>query len=326
MRIAYLTHDTPDVFYRVDQYLPYLHANGVTTSIFRTPKNPFSRIGTFMRLRRYDAVVVQRKLFNMFWLGLLKSCARRLILDMDDAIMFSSDALNPHSQTRRKRFAAMVQACDAVIAGNGFLKQTTLEICPNATVYVIPTVADVHSRPMKNHETRNEIAIGWLGSSSTIKYLELVKPVLKAISETFPRVRIKIVSNEFPYWDFIDKKTWKREDETSDLIAMDIGIMPLEDTLWTRGKCGFKLIQYMSAGLPVVASAVGANCEIVSDKETGFLCHNSVEWSESLSNLIEDHLLRSRMGKFGRLRAEGLYSVKSQAPSYLNVLSEVCSK
>jgi hypothetical protein len=127
MNIAYLTHDTPDVFYRVGQYLDYLHSNDLSTSILRTPNDFYKRFHTFKALSHYDVVVIQRKLFNAFWRSLLKKYARSLILDIDDAIMFSSDEKNFRSRTRLGRYEKMVDLCDHIIVGNSYLKDIIMD-------------------------------------------------------------------------------------------------------------------------------------------------------------------------------------------------------
>ncbi|MGI6385530.1 MAG: glycosyltransferase family 4 protein [Desulfomonilia bacterium] len=320
MNIAYLTHDTPDVFYRVGQYLDYLHFNDISTSILRTPRDFYERLHTFKTLSYYDVVVIQRKLFNAFWRILLKKYARSLVLDIDDAIMFSSDESNFHSRTRLNRYEKMVGLCDHIIVGNGYLRDVTCEICPSAHVTIIPTVVNLRQYPVKDHLEKRSVVIGWIGSASTIKYLDLVQSVLREIISSHENVIFRIVSNEFPDWEWAEKKKWARKQEIKDVLDFDIGIMPLNDNPWTRGKCGFKLIQYMAAGLPVVASPVGANNDIVEHGHNGFLAETRSEWAKALSNLVADRDLRVSLGINGRRKIENEYSVGSNAPSYLSTI------
>jgi len=324
MKIAYLTHDTPDVFYRVGQYLDFLKARGVDTRILRTPRRFLERLKVFQALASFDVVVVQRRLFGWPWLGLLKHYAHRLILDVDDAIMFSSDPEQPSSKTRSRHYASLVEACTAVIAGNTYLQEQTLELSPGARVHVIPTVLDVHSLPVKTHDETRPVVIGWIGSSSTIQYLDLIRPAIEEVLRRYPRTIFRIVSNAFPAWDFAEQKIWARADEATDVLGMDIGVMPLPDTPWTRGKCGFKIIQYMSAGLPVVVSPVGANRDIVAGSQTGYFATGHPEWVEALGRLIESCALRVELGSTGRKRAESHFSVQAQAPRYYQILQEAC--
>jgi glycosyltransferase involved in cell wall biosynthesis len=321
VKIAYLTHDTPDVFYRVGQYLDFLHTNGIGTAILRTPRNPWKRLAMFASLPAFDAVVLQRKLFSGFWRLFLRRCARTLILDTDDAIMFSSREDRPFSRTRSQRYKAMVDLCDRVTVGNSYLKEETLKLCPDADVTVIPTVADTDRYPVRRHRKDERVVIGWIGSASTIKYLGIVKPVMQRLLAARPDVAFRIVSNEFPDWDLAETRPWSRDREVDDIAGFDIGIMPLSDTPWTRGKCGYKLIQYMAAGLPVVASPVGANREIVVHEGTGFLADSPEEWERFLGCLIDSPTLRGSMGESGRGRAEESFSVRSNAPLYQSVIT-----
>ena len=321
MNIAYLTHDTPDVFYRVGQYLDYLHFNDLSTSILRTPKDLYKRFHTFKTLSHYDVVVIQRELFDVFWRLLLKKYARSLILDIDDAIMFSSDENGFRSRTRLSRYEKMVGLRNHIIVGNSYLKNITCKICPHASVTIIPTVVDPSLYPVKNHMEKLPVVIGWIGSASTIKYLDLVQNVLREVIRSHENVIFRIVSNEFPDWEWAEKKQWAREQEIQDVLDFDIGIMPLNDNPWTRGKCGFKLIQYMAAGLPVVASPVGANNDIVDHGHNGFLAETHSEWAEALSNLVASRDLRASFGTHGRKKMENKYSVGSNAPSYLSTIT-----
>lgn len=322
MKIAYITHDTPDVFYRVGQYMPYVKDAGITAQIFRTPSGFPGRMRTFGKLKAYDAVIIQRRLFNPFWLYMIRSNAGNIILDMDDAIMFRDDEDNPYSSTRMKRFRSMVNACSSVIAGSTYLRDTTLEVCPGSVVHVIPTAIDTDAYESKVHSEKPDVVIGWIGSSSTIRYLEMLRPVFRRLLVENPAIRIKVVSNGFPDWDFIEKKVWVREDENRDILGMDIGVMPLDDTPWTRGKCGFKLIQYMASGLPVVASPVGANNDIVAVNETGYLAGTEDDWLGCLRALIADWGARKAFGARGRTRAERLFSVRANAAKYIRAIGE----
>jgi len=243
-----------------------------------------------------------------------------LILDIDDAIMFSSDEKNFRSRTRLGRYEKMVDLCDHIIVGNSYLKDITHEICPHASVTIIPTVVDPSLYPVKVHMENRPLVIGWIGSASTIKYLDLVQHVLREFIHSHENVIFRIVSNEFPEWGWVEKKPWAREQEIQDVLGFDIGIMPLVDNPWTRGKCGFKLIQYMAAGLPVVASPVGANNDIVDHGHNGFLASTHSEWAEALSNLATNRDLRASFGAHGRKKIEEKYSVRSNLPSYISTI------
>jgi glycosyltransferase involved in cell wall biosynthesis len=163
------------------------------------------------------------------------------------------------------RFAFMMKRVDFVVAGNQFLKSETLHY--NPYVEVIPTSIDLSRYNLKESFHRDgPIVIGWLGSSSTLKYLKDLSPVFEDLFKIFPNTRLKIVCDNFfdlPNMPVI-KKQWSLKEEVEDLKSFDIGVMPLTDDLWTRGKCGLKILQYYGVGVPVVCTPVGVNREIVN--------------------------------------------------------------
>ncbi len=146
----------------------------------------------------------------------------------------------------------------------------------------------------EDHCQDGRIVIGWMGSSSTLKYLKGLTPVLEDIFKVFPGTQLKIVCDDF--FDLpsmpVMKKRWSLEDEVEDLKSFDIGVMPLAQDLWSQGKCGLKILQYHSVGLPVVCSPVGVNKDIVKDRENGFWAKNQEEWKYGLRELIQDEVLR----------------------------------
>jgi glycosyltransferase involved in cell wall biosynthesis len=169
--------------------------------------------------------------------------------------------------------------------------------------------------------------LGWIGTKGNLKYVKKLEPVFKAISQRFPHVKLKIVSNDFyesPSIPVINKP-WKLEEENEDLISFDIGLMPLNDDLWSRGKCGLKIIQYLSVGVPVVCTPVGINRDIVRDGENGFWATTEEEWVKRLSSLIQDQNLRRKMGEKGIRTVEEGYSLRVTSEKFLNVLQKVCT-
>ena len=177
-------------------------------------------------------------------------------------------------------------------------------------------------KKISNHE---EIILGWIGTKGNLKYLKKLEPVFETIRQRFPRVKLKIVSNDFydsPHLPVV-KKLWKLEDENEDLISFDIGLMPLNDDLWSRGKCGLKIIQYLSVGVPVVCTPVGINPDIVKDGENGFWATNHQEWVDRLSNLIQNRDLRYQMGLKGIETVEQEYSLAVTSEKFLHVLQNL---
>lgn len=330
MKVAFLIHslEVNSCRYRVLQYLPYLKKQGVETSLHFYQRTWIDKLKFYHTLGNYDLLYIHRKLFPPpeFWY--IRKKANKIIFDFDDALMYrSSGSKNPHSFSRRLKFAYMMKRVDFVIAGNQFLKSEVL--CYHPHVEVIPTSIDLSLYNLKGDRNRDgPIIIGWLGSSSTLRYLKALIPVFEDLYKAFPNIRLKIVSDDFfdlPNMPVI-KKRWSLEEEVEDLKSFDIGIMPLTDDLWSQGKCGLKILQYYSVGLPVVCSPVGVNKDIVKSGENGFWALNMEEWKCNLGKLIQDEVLRRTFGKKGRAAVEESYSLEVNAPRLLEILRKVVEK
>ncbi|GAB1445792.1 hypothetical protein MASR2M41_15170 [Flammeovirgaceae bacterium] len=193
----------------------------------------------------------------------------------------------------------------------------------NQKSFLNPTTIDVTNvhKPSLNLNLRkkDKIVIGWTGSHSTVKYLEIVYPILFTLSHKYKNVEFIIIANAKPTiqlerLQFIE---WSLLTEIEDLTKIDIGIMPLSDDEWSKGKCGFKLLQYMALGIPCIGSRVGANIEIVNNGVNGFLCSTEEEWLTTLEKLILDEGLRSTVGGAGRSTVVNRYSVQSNEDNFL---------
>jgi glycosyltransferase involved in cell wall biosynthesis len=311
--------------YRVLQYIPYLKSHGIETTVSLYPRSLRENIHFFNILPGYDIVFLQRKRFNQPRLGWLRKRSRRIIYDFDDSVMYrNSKAKDPTSQTRKRRFIQMIRASDFVIAGNQFLKDRVLPL--NSNVEVIPTSIDQERYQPKDYSVPKEkVTLGWIGDHGSIHYLEKMRPIFEKIGERYPRSELKIVCDVFFDCERINvvKKKWTFEDEVKDLQSFDIGVMPLVDDPWSWGKCGLKIIQYQGVGLPVVCTPVGVNLDLVEDAVNGFWARTPQEWEEKISLLMEDSLLREKMGKEGRRRVLEKYTVQSCAPRLFSILKQV---
>jgi len=313
MKILALTTNIsrPSTRYRLMQYIPYLSAQGISVHTALIPKG-MSRWNLISTAREYDAVFVQKKLFSGLELWFLSKKAKKIIYDFDDAVMYSPHAAGIKIKTRRyKRFRNIVSKASLIIAGNRYLSGQVPEKY-SKKVIIVPTTVDVSSYPVKDYsEKPHEIIIGWIGTKSSIGYLKMVMPALNNLAEQYPHMQVKVVSDsrldiQTPFINYVQ---WGRERELRDLLSFDIGVMPLPDNQWTKGKCGFKLIQYMSAGIPVVCSPVGVNKKIVKHGTTGFFAESSRDWKEYLIQLIKDIDLREKMGMAGREFVRKHYSL-----------------
>jgi glycosyltransferase involved in cell wall biosynthesis len=311
--------------YRVLQYIPYIKSNGVDAMVSLYPRTLKENIQFFKTLPQYDIVFLQRKRFNQPRLGLLRRRAKRIVYDFDDSVMYrNSKAEDPVSQTRRRRFVQMIRASDFVIAGNEFLKSQVLPCNPN--VEVIPTSIDQERYHLKDYSIiKEKVTIGWIGDHGSIHYLEKMRPIFERVGKRYPHSGLKIVCDIFFDCKEINvvKKPWRSEEEVADLQSFDIGLMPLIDDPWSWGKCGLKIIQYQGVGVPVVCSPIGINRDLVEDGVNGLWATTQEEWEEKLSVLIENHVLREKMGREGRKRVLKGYTIQACAPRLLSLLKQV---
>lgn len=301
--------------YRVLQYLPFLEAGGIEPVVFEFPRSLGAWLSLYGQLRTADILFVQRKRLPLSALALLKGRGKRIIYDFDDAVMFK-DSLSekPFSLRRRMSFQRMLRFSDLVIAGNRFLKGEAQKYHGN--VQVLPTPIDADRYRAKEYRETKTVNIGWIGSSSTIRYMESHKNVWEALGRKYPHVTLTIICDTFMETTMIPlrKVRWSYDTEIDDLHHLDIGVMPLFMDLWSEGKCGFKIIQYLGVGIPAVCTPVGINRDVVDDGANGFWAVKHEEWLEKLSRLIEDPDLRMKMGRAGREKIMQHYTVQKCAP------------
>jgi len=331
MKVIFLTHHSLQGHrFRVECYFPYLNAHKVETVWQPIPSSLRERWGIYRDLSHYDVVLIQRRLLSPIECYHIRRRARKIIFDVDDAVMFrSSSSSRQRSLSRMWKFKYMVLNSDAVIVGNRFLRDQVLPFVEPNRVTLIPTAIDVNFYPKKKTISHKErMILGWIGTQSTLKYLRDLNDVLRSLAKRFNKVSLKIVCDEF--YDFstipVIKKRWSLEEENDDLVSFDIGLMPLRDDLWSRGKCGLKIIQYQCVGLPVVCTPVGINRDIIRDGYNGFWATTPQEWLEKLSTLIEREDLRSEMGAHGMQMVEKEFSLDVTSKKLLAVFRKVCSR
>ena len=225
----------------------------------------------------------------------------------------------------------MMRTADHVICGNKYLADFAGE--HTARVNVIPTCIHTETfhprlRPMPT--APKKFTIGWTGSTSTNRYLNELFPVL---AKFHGRAELKFLSDSENGLDYtalnglpVTFVPWSPEVEVRETATFDVGLMPLPDDPWTRGKCGFKALQYMGLGIPAVCSPVGVNCEIVTHGETGVLARTPADWEAGLRRLMENPGLREHLGKAGRQTVEARYSVKTQAPRLVATVEDIMRK
>jgi glycosyltransferase involved in cell wall biosynthesis len=259
--------------------------------------------------RKYDAVVVQRKLLEKWDVRLLRMGRARIFFDVDDAVMHHPKPVGLIERWRsRRRFTATANGVDVVVAGSESLARMFRE--KGACAIVIPTTLDLSNYKIKSHAPTESPRLVWIGSRSTLPYLQEFLPVLVETAKRVAGLRLVTIADctieQSPIP--VEHVPWSLENEADSLACGDIGIAPTPSSLWTQGKCGFKILQYMAAGLPVVASPVGANMDIVADGQTGILPARAEDWPMAIETLAKSPALRAQMGCAGRARVEANFT------------------
>jgi glycosyltransferase involved in cell wall biosynthesis len=310
--------------YRLEAFRTSLARAGHALSLCVLPRRWWGRLPLYPRLRGKN-VILQRQLLAGWELGLLRRQARRLIYDFDDAV-FLRDSYSPkgqHHARRLRRFAATVAACDAVVAGNDFLAEQAARWGRPDRIRVIPTCVDpARYQTRAPRPTGDGKELVWIGSSSTLQGLEQVRPMLESLGRDVSGLRLRVICDRFPRFEHLQvvRCPWSAAREADDLAAGDIGISWIPDDLWSRGKCGLKVLQYMAAGLPVVANPVGVHPAMIRHGETGYLAETFEEWRSAIVRLADDAALRRGMGEAARSRPEGQYFVPVGARAWIDLL------
>jgi glycosyltransferase involved in cell wall biosynthesis len=271
-------------------------------------------------------VILQRKLLPAWQLRALRRWARHLVFDFDDAVLYrdSNDARGPESGWRLRRFTETVRLVDTVVAGNDFLADCALRAGAKVErVHVIPTCVDPRLYPMARHQPSSSPELVWLGTSGTLRGLEHAPGIWSALAGAVPGLRLRVICDRFPR-DFpmpVIPIVWDQTSEARQLAEGQIGVSWLPDDLWSRGKCGLKVLQYHAAGLPAIANPVGCQSEMIRSGETGLLASAPGEWIEAVKTLVGDPELRRRMGIAGRRRVEADYSLSAWSETFVTSMT-----
>jgi glycosyltransferase involved in cell wall biosynthesis len=333
MRITALvkSHDHVCCRYRIAAFRPYFQCAGYDLAV-----RPWSSRWLLQQmfpsfLDDMDVLIVQRKLFPSWQLNLLRQRVRWLIYDFDDAIFLNS-SYSPaglDSPKRQHQFKEIVDHADIVAAGNEFLHEQATVITDPAKVHRIPTCLDVARYRLARHsEAREKVKLAWIGSASTLRGLEKIRDLLDHLGKRLSRLELKVICDRSLRLDRlrVDFRRWSEATECAELADADIGISWLPTDWWSEGKCGLKVLQYMAAGLPVIANPVGLHKQLIRHGETGFLVETRDEWEEAVRLLARDPDLRRQMGRAGRSLVESEYDVRVGASAWLNVLQTLTER
>jgi glycosyltransferase involved in cell wall biosynthesis len=344
--------------FRIAQFIPYLEANGFevtlsplyTTDFFRRVYKPgqrlrksvefaglsLKRLTSLRRVTRFDVVFIYREIFPIgpaIVERLLSLLSRApIVFDYDDAIFLPS--VSGVSEANRfiaawkfpGKVATIIRLSDQVITGNEYLAAYARRF--SAAVTVIPTCVDTtkcvprSDRAAGATNGSRRLIVGWIGSPTTALYLRSLGGVLRRLATTHPFVLRTSGAGqaiELPGVD-VENPPWTMDGEVRLFNTCDIGVYPLPDDEWAKGKCGFKAIEFMACGVPVVAAAVGVNREIIEDGVNGFLASTESEWVAKLQRLLDDPALRARFAEAGRRTVEERYSLRVCAPRLAAVI------
>ena len=346
----------PSSRFRAYQFIPFLEASGIEVAVrpFLSSqlmpqlyasasigkKLAFSAYGAVQRLAdvvraaRCDVVYILREAFPFgppVLENLLSAAAGRLVFDFDDAIYTKSLAYdNPLDRLRDwNKTAKIIGKARKVIAGSSYLAAYAHQFNTAENIHVLPTVVDPEVYlPEAGRANRCGVTIGWIGTPRGSTYLKDLIPAFLRLSANRNDVKFVFVGAEpfDPKGLPIEFKSWSLDREASDIASFDIGIMPLTDDEETRGKCGFKLVQYMSARVVPVCSPVGTNMQIVQDGVTGLFARSTDEWADAIIRLAEQTDVRLRMGKAGRNTVINRFSLAYAAPRFRDILSTAAER
>ena len=309
--------------YRVLQFLPLLDEAGIEYRVEDIPDRKREMRSLLDLAREYEVTFLQKRLFGRSNLDLLRRRARRLVFDFDDVVMYRDFPKEPYSSNRMKRFSRTLQTADLVIAGNDYLLEEAQK--HTAKVITIPTVLDQERYLPKVHGSKSTFTLGWIGRENVLVYLKRLRSVFQILSARFKDLELKIVSDGFLDFSGVRmiKKTRQHDEEIEDLHSFDIGLMPLGDDLWSRGNCGFDLLQSMAVGLPVVCSPIGVNRKIVQHGKNGFWASDEEAWVIHISGLIKNSNFRIQMGKEARKTVLEGYSLKKHGGEWVDALKNL---
>ncbi len=346
--VPYPLNLAPGQRYRIEQWVAYLEAQGIAVellpfadaALMRSLHQPghywakltglircfAQRVRLMFKLRKYDALYLFRTASIVgpaLLEHLLPLLGRPVIFDFDDAIyLLHTSAANRYFGWLKfpGKTASLCRLSSHVVAGNSYLAAYARQ--HNERVTVIPSSVDTHAyTPANKPATAGKVIVGWTGSSTSQTHLESYAPLL---SELMKRrdVEFHVISDRKPELPGVPVvwHRWSPETEISDLARFDIGIMPMPDDQWARGKCAMKALLYMALGIPTIGAAVGMNQEVIQHRENGWLAQTDDEWLAGLQALIDDEALRRRLGAAGRQTIEKHYSMRHCANLFAAVV------
>ncbi len=340
----------PSQRFRFEQYFPKLRAAGFEfdvkpylderamiylyepgnflRKVWKVKWGLLKRFVQLFSLWKYDFVFIHREaapigppIFE--WL-IAKVFRKKVIFDFDDAIWLKNTSSTNSVISWFKRYRNAENVCSwawKVSCGNDYLAGHAQQFARQ--VVVNPTTIDTenHHNRMKSY-VGEKVTIGWTGTHSTIKYLDPIIPILQQLEQEFD-FNFLVIADRRPDFELKSLRfsPWNKETEIDDLLKMDVGVMPLEDDKWAKGKCGFKALQYMALGIPAIVSPVGVNTKIVDPGVNGWICSSGAEWEQTLRQILEKQVSLAAFSMAARAKIEANYSVKSNTANFLHLFA-----
>jgi glycosyltransferase involved in cell wall biosynthesis len=323
--------EQPSFRHRMRSLIGPLEAAGWHVRAERFPSGRYG-LRTWERrslLREADVVILHQIKLSALEARLFAALSRHRVFDVDDAIYVRKPRrlgeAPDDSLWRKRKFAATCRWVDVVAAGNDVLAGVARSAA--RAVEILPTSIDTAAYQPTTAAATAAPTVVWIGSPENLIYLEMIRPALARLARRYPTLKLRVICSRFPEWSEVnvERIPWSSATEALSLAAAHIGVMPLTDDEWARGKCAFKLLQYMAAALPCVASPVGANTEAVIDGVNGFHARTVEEWERHLQTLIESPELRALFGASGRAQVESRYAMRTYQARYLQMLARLVS-
>jgi len=336
---------------RMLQYLPYFRENGIEVKVHHLLDDRYlktlydkkkrvlntiflaylGRLFQLLKSKQYDLLWIEKELFPMLpaWFEqLIRFLGIPYVVDYDDAVFHNYD-LHPNKWVRKilgMKIDRVMKNSSLVVAGNDYLA-TRARRAGATQVEIFPTVIDINRYQLAQKESDFFFTVGWIGSLSTAEYLLDIRSALVEIGKRDKTMLCIVGAKDVEIQGITtQEKIWTEKTEVNDISSFDIGIMPLRNNSWDRGKCGYKLIQYMACGKPVVASPVGVNNQIVEHGVNGFLAETELEWIEALRTLRDNPELRAKMGAAARKKVIEKYTIQKISPELLSQMRQVKNK
>lgn len=297
---------------RVLNLLDKLQAKGYEITCIKYPKRINDKMLLFKTIGHFDIVYLQKKLPSPVESYILAKLSKKLIFDFDDAIYMKHERYKKQSAFgTRVKFKQIIKSCDAVVTGNSILADHIKNI--NKNIHIIPSVLETDNMPQKDYNSKSDkFIVGWVGGNVNLTQLEMLNEVFDKLAETIP-IQVNVISGEAPqlnskYMNFIK---WDINIQDTEIAKFDVGVMPLPDSPYARGKCAYKVIQYMACGVVPVVSDVGINSEVVQDGSSGLVAKNFNDFYDKIIFLFENKDKAKILGENASKRAHDKFSIES---------------